>query len=165
MSSICMTSILLLLMLFSSICLHRYDRRNWKEAYKARPEECQYRISRIEQKAFWNSDLTQPKALVVVMSADSVPRATEKRLRSFLRNYIEGQDIIIVLEQLPKRSGKLQEKVPRLIATKNKDTLKSGKQEKDEEEDHPNGKQNFNVKQIVVLPNWIKDQAQYDEKS
>lgn len=81
----------------------------------------------------------------------------------FLRNGVEGKDIIVVPERLLRRSRKEYVFVPRSTATKKGSTSKPGKEEKEKEEDHAKGEENLNDKQADMLPSAAKKQAPFDE--
>lgn len=96
-------------------------------------------------------------------SADPIPRTTRKRMRRFRRDDVEGADIIVAMELLPKRSQKKQVLALRSTATKHLKPSKPGKQEIDELAHHSNVEPIFDDKQAGVVPSVFKLQAPFEE--
>lgn len=54
--------------------------------------------------------------------------------------------------------------MPRSMARKKGNTLKPGKLEKDGEENHPEGEENFHDERAALLPTGSKEEVPFEEK-
>lgn len=97
-------------------------------------------------------------------AAHPIPRITRKLCRSFLRDEVEEEGIIIVSWLLLERSWKEQVLVSRTTANKKANNSKPGNQEEDEEEDYWEDEDGFDDKNSLVSSNGFKEQAPFEEK-
>lgn len=88
------------------------------------------------QDFYSDNDLVQSEAMVIREAADVILRTTRKRARGLLRDNVEGEEIIVVPDVLPKRSRKKPVIVYRSTATKQVSTLSAVNDKKNEEDDH-----------------------------
>lgn len=83
----------------------------------ARPEGQQSRIIRNLQKYFLYSVPTGLEVLVIIKAADPNLHITRKHRQRILKDVVEEEDIIVVLNVLPKCFRKKQVLVPKITAT------------------------------------------------
>lgn len=76
-------------------------------------------------------------------------RALLNSSRQFFNKSYKREDIFVVPILLPKRFRMVQTLVPRCTTTKKVDTSKSGRQEKDEKEVHPEGEETIDDKEAT----------------
>lgn len=121
--------------------LHRYDLNNRIGALRDWSEGRQRQTIQNVQKLFSGSALVYPEALVTEKAADLIPHTTRKRTKRLFTEEVEGDDIIVYPELLPKSFRKEQVLVPRSTEIKMGNTLKPERQENEENEDHPKGEE------------------------
>lgn len=101
---------------------------------------------------------------MIVKAADPSPSTTRKRARSFLRNNVDGKDVIVVPEVLPDRSRKEQVLLPRITAPKKASSLEPGNEEKiDEEGDYLKSEEHFDDGKCAVFPSGTKERTPYNK--
>lgn len=135
-------SIPMLQIFFSCIRLHKYDPRDRKGAWRTRSEGSWRRTIRNMQKLISGSDSILLGAPVTGKASDPIIRATWQRTRTFLKDKVEGEDIVVILELLSKHSRKEQVLVPRDTVAKKEINSKPEKQENGKEEDNPESEEN-----------------------
>lgn len=98
-------------------------------------------------------------------AADPTQHTTRKRARRFLRDDIEGEDIIAVPGMLSKLFIKELVLMQRSTATKTANPSKPGNEYKDGEHDHTKGEEHYNDRQATPLPSATERQAPSDKKA
>lgn len=96
--------------------------------------------------------------------ADPITRDTRKRTRWFLADVVGGEDIIVVLEQLPKCSRKEQILVPRTTITIKVNTSKPENEEKHREDGQPKGEEYFDDIKTAVFSSKVNKQSPLEDR-
>lgn len=92
---------------------------------------------------FSDFDSTQFKAPVIGKAPAPILGAIRKRTRRFLKDSIEGEDLLVVPKLLSKRSRNQQVLTPRCTSTKEKTTSRRSNEDWDEDDDQTNVEEHF----------------------
>lgn len=104
--------------------LYNYNLMKRKKGGESRSKGFQHRIIQTVQRVFSGSEPAHPETLIFGKPAQQTARTTRKRGVRLQKDFVEDEDLIVVLEVLSKRSEKIQVLRPKSIATKKVKTLK-----------------------------------------